>query len=48
MRTLRPKVTQGLNRVAWALDRDGWKRFPSRDAPDADDNPGGPSVPPGS
>lgn len=47
VRTLRPKLVRGLNRVAWELDRDGWKTLPSDEPRDADANPGGPSVPPG-
>ncbi|MFN7940314.1 MAG: hypothetical protein U0X73_01840 [Thermoanaerobaculia bacterium] len=48
LRTLRPKVKRGLNRVVWELDRDAWKPLPS-DEPRVDDDrdAGGPSVPPG-
>jgi photosystem II stability/assembly factor-like uncharacterized protein len=48
VRTLRPKVTQGLNRIAWELDRDAFRAIPSDEPPEADATPGGPSVPPGS
>jgi photosystem II stability/assembly factor-like uncharacterized protein len=47
VRTLRPKVSRGVNRVAWALDRDAWKALPSDEPADPEANPGGPNVPPG-
>ncbi len=47
VRTLRPKVTQGINRVAWELDRDAFRAIPSDEPEDADATPGGPNVPPG-
>ena len=41
------KLTRGLNRIAWELDRDAFKRLPSNEPPEPDATPGGPSLPPG-
>ncbi len=45
LRTFTARAYQGLNRVAWGLQRDGFKPLPQEGEPDA--HPAGPEVPPG-
>jgi photosystem II stability/assembly factor-like uncharacterized protein len=45
IRTFTAPVHRGLNRVAWDLQRDGFKQFPRETPPDA--HPEGPEVAPG-
>ncbi len=46
VRTLRPKVVRGFNRVVWELDRDPFKTAPGQEENEWRNN-GGPAVPPG-